>query len=157
MTMHSFDDPFASEQGHDDEKHNIFTVSRLNSEVRRLLESHFGSIWLVGEISNFSAPSSGHWYFTLKDEQAQVRCAMFRGNNQRVRLAVNGRPNSQNMHGLQVLVRARLSLYEPRGDYQLIVEHLEPAGAGLLQLTRLHALAVCNSSNKLLPPVMSVL
>lgn len=133
MDMHSFDDPFAPNHGNHDEQRNIFTVSRLNSEVRRLLESHFGSIWLVGEISNFSAPSSGHWYFTLKDEQAQVKCAMFRGNNQRVRLAVNGRPNSQNMHGMQVLVRARLSLYEPRGDYQLIVEHLEAAGAGLLQ------------------------
>lgn len=133
MDMQSFEDPFGQKRESEDQQRQIFTVSRLNSEVRRLLESHFGNLWLVGEVSNFSAPSSGHWYFTLKDEQAQVRCAMFRGNNQRVRLAVNGRPNSQNMHGMQVLVRARLSLYEPRGDYQLIVEHLEAAGEGLLQ------------------------
>ncbi|CUS47248.1 MAG: exodeoxyribonuclease VII large subunit XseA [Idiomarinaceae bacterium HL-53] len=104
---------------------DIFTVSRLNREVRVLLETRFPSVWLVGEISNFSRPGSGHWYFTLKDEGAQISCAMFRGNNQRVQTAVE--------NGLQVIVRARISLYEPRGNYQLIVEHLEPAGAGLLQ------------------------
>src|SRR5690606_5486696 len=94
-------------------------------EVRQVLEQGFGSIWLVGEISNFAAPNSGHWYFTLKDERAQIRAAMFRNANQRVRI----RPQ----HGMQVLVRAKLTVYEPRGDYQLIVEHIEDAGAGLLQ------------------------
>lgn len=104
---------------------DIFTVSRLNREVRGLLEQSFPSVWLVGEISNFSRPGSGHWYFTLKDENAQISCAMFRGNNARVQTQVN--------NGMQVMVRARISLYEPRGNYQIIVEHLEPAGAGLLQ------------------------
>ncbi|MCC5855658.1 MAG: exodeoxyribonuclease VII large subunit [Idiomarina sp.] len=109
----------------DNGSRDIFTVSRLNQEVRRLLESHWAHVWLIGEISNLSRPGSGHWYFTLKDDQAQIRCAMFRGNNQRVTIPV--------AQGLQVMVRARLSLYEPRGDYQLIVEHMEAAGDGLLQ------------------------
>ncbi|MBR9907728.1 MAG: exodeoxyribonuclease VII large subunit [Gammaproteobacteria bacterium] len=104
---------------------HIFTVYGLNTEVRQVLEQGFGSIWLVGEISNFASPSSGHWYFTLKDERAQIRAAMFRNANQRVRI----RPQ----HGMQVLVRAKLTVYEPRGDYQLIIEHMEDAGAGLLQ------------------------
>lgn len=106
----------------------IYSVSKLNTAVRRLLESHFGQVWLVGEISNFSAPSSGHWYFTLKDDRAQVRCAMFRNANQRAQALVG-----QVGNGKQVLVRANLGLYEPRGDYQLIIEHLEDAGVGLLQ------------------------
>lgn len=104
---------------------HIFTVYGLNNEVRQVLEQGFGSIWLVGEISNFAAPSSGHWYFTLKDERAQIRAAMFRNANQRVRI----RPQN----GMQVLVRAKLTVYEPRGDYQIIIEHMEDAGAGLLQ------------------------
>lgn len=104
---------------------NIFTVSRLNSEVRLLLENEMGIVWLVGEISNFSAPVSGHWYLTLKDSRAQVKCAMFRGNNRRVTF----RPQNGN----QVLVKARLSLYEPRGDYQLIIESMQPEGDGKLQ------------------------
>ncbi|TRW50304.1 exodeoxyribonuclease VII large subunit [Aliidiomarina halalkaliphila] len=115
--------------GSQESTRNVLTVSALNRAVRRLLESNWSSIWLVGEISNFSAPGSGHWYFTLKDEQAQIRAAMFRGNNMRVRLPNNQRPGN----GMQVMVRARISLYEPRGDYQLIVDHLEPAGEGLLQ------------------------
>lgn len=103
----------------------IYSVSKLNQAVRRLLEGHFGQVWLLGEVSNFSAPASGHWYFTLKDDKAQVRCAMFRGANQRVAMSVG--------NGKQVMVRAKLGLYEPRGDYQLIVEHMEDAGVGLLQ------------------------
>ena len=101
------------------------TVSQLNRQVKSLLESHFGFIWVEGEISNFACPSSGHWYFSLKDGDAQVRCAMFRGRNQRVRQ----RPGN----GDAVRIRARVSLYEGRGEFQLIVEHLEPAGAGALQ------------------------
>ncbi|WP_390235123.1 exodeoxyribonuclease VII large subunit [Vibrio sp. F74] len=104
---------------------NIFTVSRLNAEVRLLLENEMGIVWLVGEISNFSAPVSGHWYLSLKDSRAQVKCAMFRGNNRRVTF----RPENGN----QVLVKARLSLYEPRGDYQLIIESMQPEGDGKLQ------------------------
>ncbi|WP_445206051.1 exodeoxyribonuclease VII large subunit [Vibrio sp. 10N] len=104
---------------------NIYTVSRLNSEVRLLLENEMGIVWLVGEISNFSAPVSGHWYLTLKDSRAQVKCAMFRGNNRRVTF--------KPVNGNQVLVKARLSLYEPRGDYQLIIESMQPEGDGRLQ------------------------
>ncbi|OON37561.1 exodeoxyribonuclease VII large subunit [Izhakiella australiensis] len=103
----------------------IFTVSRLNTTVRQLLEQEMGQVWLSAEISNFSQPSSGHWYFTLKDDGAQVRCAMFRNSNRRVTF----RPQ----HGQQVLVRATITLYEPRGDYQLIIENMQPAGEGLLQ------------------------
>lgn len=84
-----------------------------------------GQIWLSGEISNLSQPSSGHWYFTLKDERAQVRCAMFRNSNRRVTF----RPQN----GQQVLMRATITLYEPRGDYQLLAESMQPAGDGLLQ------------------------
>ncbi|HHI4984835.1 TPA: exodeoxyribonuclease VII large subunit [Vibrio parahaemolyticus] len=104
---------------------NIFTVSRLNAEVRLLLENEMGIVWLVGEISNFSAPVSGHWYLTLKDSRAQVKCAMFRGNNRRVTF--------KPANGNQVLVKAHLSLYEPRGDYQLIIESMQPEGDGRLQ------------------------
>jgi exodeoxyribonuclease VII large subunit len=104
---------------------NIFTVSRLNAEVRLLLENQMGIVWLVGEISNFSAPVSGHWYLSLKDSRAQVKCAMFKGTNR----FVTFKPKN----GQQVLVRARLSLYEPRGDYQLIIESMQPEGDGQLQ------------------------
>ncbi|EGS1129870.1 exodeoxyribonuclease VII large subunit [Salmonella bongori] len=104
---------------------SIFTVSRLNQTVRLLLEQEMGQVWLSGEISNFTQPASGHWYFTLKDDNAQVRCAMFRNSNRRVTF----RPQ----HGQQVLVRANITLYEPRGDYQIIVESMQPAGEGLLQ------------------------
>lgn len=103
----------------------IFTVSRLNQTVRLLLEHEIGQVWISGEISNFTQPTSGHWYFTLKDDTGQVRCAMFRNSNRRVTF----RPQ----HGQQVLVRANITLYEPRGDYQIIVESMQPAGEGLLQ------------------------
>lgn len=104
---------------------NILTISQLNYSVRHLLETEFGQVWLVGEISNLSKPVSGHWYLTLKDEQAQVKCAMFRMKNLRVNFPVQ--------NGMQVLVRASVSLYEPRGDYQVIIESMQPAGDGLLQ------------------------
>ena len=103
----------------------IFTVSRLNQTVRLLLEREVGQVWISGEISNFTQPASGHWYFTLKDDTAQVRCAMFRISNRRVTF----RPQ----HGQQILVRASITLYEPRGEYQIIVESMQPAGEGLLQ------------------------
>ena len=103
---------------------NIYSVSQLNQSVRLMLENQLGAVWLTGEISNFSQPISGHWYLSLKDENAQVRCAMFRMKN----LRVSFRPTN----GMQVLVRANVSLYEPRGDYQLIIESMHLAGEGLL-------------------------
>ena len=104
---------------------DVYTVSRLNKEVRLLLESGLPVLWLEGELSNFAAPASGHWYFSLKDAQAQVRCAMWRQRNSLLRF----RPKD----GMRVLARARVGLYEPRGEYQLIVEHLEEAGEGALK------------------------
>ena len=103
---------------------NIYSVSQLNQSVRLMLENQLGAVWLTGEVSNFSQPVSGHWYLSLKDENAQVRCAMFRMKN----LRVSFRPTN----GMQVLVRANVSLYEPRGDYQLIIESMHLAGEGLL-------------------------
>jgi exodeoxyribonuclease VII large subunit len=106
------------------DKNNVYTVSRLNGEVRQLLEGQLGKVWLNGEISNFSSPASGHWYLTLKDHFSQIRCAMFKGRNQ----AVGFRP----ANGQQVLVKGAISVYEPRGDYQLLIEAMLPAGDGLL-------------------------
>jgi exodeoxyribonuclease VII large subunit len=104
---------------------DIYTVSRLNREARGLLEAALPSLWITGELSNLSRPASGHWYFSLKDEGAQVRCAMFRQRN----LAVRAAPRD----GMQVLLRARVGLYEARGEFQLIVDHLEEAGEGELR------------------------
>ena len=104
---------------------DIYSVSRLNREVRMLLEQGLPAVWIEAEISNLSRPASGHWYFSLKDRDAQVRCAMFRQKNLAVRFALK--------EGQLVLARARVSLYEPRGDFQLIVEHLEEAGIGALR------------------------
>lgn len=104
---------------------SVYTVSRLNKEVRTLLERSLGVVWVEGELSNFSQPSSGHWYFSLKDRDAQVRCAMFRLKN----AALGFTPKA----GQHVVARGRVSLYEPRGDYQLIVDHMEEAGLGALQ------------------------
>ncbi|MBG9997674.1 exodeoxyribonuclease VII large subunit [Pseudoalteromonas sp. NSLLW24] len=103
----------------------VYTVSRLNREIRTILEQGFASLVLTGEISNFITPASGHWYFSLKDDKAQIKAAMWRGNNRNQ----SYRP----VNGAQVTVKARVSLYEPRGDYQLIVEHMEPAGEGQLK------------------------
>ncbi|MDN4503576.1 exodeoxyribonuclease VII large subunit [Alteromonadaceae bacterium BrNp21-10] len=107
------------------QSNNIFTITKLNRLARTILESEIGTIWVSAEISNFVKASSGHWYFTLKDQKAQVKAAMFKGNNRRVVTIPK--------EGEQVLVRANISLYEPRGDYQLIVEHLELGGEGQLK------------------------
>jgi exodeoxyribonuclease VII large subunit len=107
------------------QERNVYTVSRLNREVRLLLEQGLPGIWVEGEISNLARPSSGHWYFSLKDRDAQIRCAMFRQKNGTVKF--------QPKDGMAVMARGRVSLYEPRGDFQLIVEHLEEAGLGALQ------------------------
>lgn len=104
---------------------NIFTISKLNRLSRTILESEIGTIWVAAEISNFVKASSGHWYFTLKDPKAQIRAAMFKGNNRYIKVIPK--------EGEQVLVRANISLYEPRGDYQLIVEHMELGGEGQLK------------------------
>lgn len=101
------------------------SVSELNSKARRLLEMNFNNVRVEGELSGLARPSSGHWYFTLKDRQAQIRCAMFRNKNQALKFTPS--------EGMQLLVRGRVSLYEGRGDYQLIVEHMDDAGAGALQ------------------------
>jgi len=103
---------------------DIYSVSGLNREVRGVLTDHFLTVRVEGELSNLARPSSGHLYFTLKDSGAQVRCAMFR--MQRRTLAFDAK------EGDQVLVRAQVSLYEPRGDYQLIVERMEESGDGAL-------------------------
>ncbi len=104
---------------------DVYTVSRLNRTSRQLLEQAMPRIWIEGELSNLARPSSGHLYFTLKDSNAQVRGAMFRSRNQSLRF----KPEE----GMQVMVRAKVSLYEPRGDYQLIAEYMEEAGDGVLQ------------------------
>ena len=103
----------------------IYTVSRLNQEARALLEGEFPLLWVEGEVSNLSRPSSGHLYFSLKDARAQIRCALFQNR------AFLFRDCPRN--GQQVLVRGRVSLYEPRGDFQIIVEYVEEAGAGALR------------------------
>lgn len=102
------------------------TVSQLNRKVKTLLEGHFDFIWVEGEVSNFAAPASGHWYFSLKDGKSQVRCAMFGRSNQRVKFTPQ--------NGDAIRLRCRVSLYEGRGEFQLIVEHLEHAGTGALQV-----------------------
>lgn len=104
----------------------VLTPSMLNAEAQVTLEEHFGLVWIEGELSNFSRPASGHWYFTLKDRTAQVRCAMFKGRNVRVRFTPEA--------GTRLLLRARVSLYTGRGEFQLIVESMEPAGEGALRL-----------------------
>jgi exodeoxyribonuclease VII large subunit len=103
----------------------VYSVSELNREVRVLLESGIGNVWVQGELSNLSRPSSGHWYFSLKDGEAQVRCCMYRTRNVLARFAPR--------EGQMLIARGRVSLYEPRGEYQLQVEHLEDVGLGELQ------------------------
>lgn len=103
----------------------VLSVSELNNNVKNLLETAFTQVWVEGEISNFAAPGSGHWYFSLKDANAQVRCALFKGSQRRTMTTPKD--------GMHVLVRARASLYPVRGEYQLIAEHLEERGEGRLQ------------------------
>ncbi len=105
-------------------KRDVYSVSRLNREVRAVIEGSFPLLWVEGEISNLARPSSGHIYFSLKDQYAQVRCAMFRMKRQRLRFEPE--------NGLQVLLRGRVGLYEGRGEFQLLVEHMEPSGEGAL-------------------------
>lgn len=118
--MKSANSPF--ESGDDSP---VLSVSSLNRLARGLLEDCFPAVSVEGEISNLSVPGSGHWYFTLKDDSAQIRCAMFRNRNMSVRF--------KPANGMQVVVRGKLSLYEGRGDYQLILDNMQDAGAGALQ------------------------
>ncbi len=103
----------------------VLRPSQLNALARDLLEGSFAQVWVEGEISNFARPASGHAYFTLKDERAQVRCALFKPKAQALRFLPRD--------GMQVLARGRLTLYEARGDYQLVLEHMEEAGEGALR------------------------
>ena len=115
----------SSQIGMDLEERQIYSVYQLNREVKQLLQQNFPLLWIEGELSNVARPASGHIYFSLKDAQAQVRCAMFRNSNRGLAF--------QPENGMQVLVRARVGVYEPRGEYQLTVEHMEEAGVGALQ------------------------
>ena len=108
------------------EQQHIYTVTELTRHLKGLLEEAFPSVWVEGEVSNFSAPSSGHRYFTLKDAESQIRCAFFRHLNQYLRFDLKD--------GLRVVCRGHISVYERRGDYQLYVEAVEPKGLGALQL-----------------------
>ena len=103
----------------------VLSPSQLNALARDLLEGQFPQVWVEGEISGFSRPASGHAYFTLKDGRAQVRCALFRQNAQRLRFVPRD--------GMLVQARGRLTLYEARGDYQLVLDHVEEAGEGALR------------------------
>ena len=100
-------------------------MSEINGAARLLIEENLGRVWIEGEVSNFSRPGSGHWYFSLRDRSAQIRCAMFASRNRFVRAPFG--------NGITVIVRARLSVYEARGEFQAIVEHVEPAGEGALR------------------------
>jgi exodeoxyribonuclease VII large subunit len=110
----------------DQSERKPLTVSELTARVKNALEARFASVWVEGEISNFKPQPSGHWYFTIKDESAQLRAKCFRSANTRIRF----RPAD----GLHVRARGRLSVYEARGDYELIVEALDPVGAGALRI-----------------------
>jgi len=129
---------------------HIYSVSELNKEVYQLLSSTFGVVWIEGEISNYLKSSAGHVYFSLKDEHSQIRCAMFRQQNQLVSFPVED--------GKQILARARVGLYQPRGEYQLIVDYIEEAGEGLLRQrfellkSKLQQEGLFDSNNKLSLP-----
>lgn len=105
---------------------HILTVSQLTIQIKTLLEGAFPDVWVEGEISNLSIPQSGHAYFTLKDEHAQVRAVLFRSSQRHLKFTLQ--------HGMQALCRGRVSVYEPRGEYQLILDYIEPKGVGALQL-----------------------
>ena len=107
----------------------ILTVSQLNDNIKYVLEETFGFVWVEGEVSNLRRPQSGHVYFTLKDDKSQIRAVYFRNTAYRK----TGSADFELEEGSSVLCRARLSVYPPRGDYQLIIESVEPRGVGALQ------------------------
>ena len=108
------------------EEPHIFSVSELNKAIREQLEGEFPKLWIKGEISNFKAHTSGHFYFSLKDDKAQINAVMFRGFNSRLKF----RPET----GMEVVIRGRVTVYEPRGNYQIFCEGMDPVGAGALQM-----------------------
>jgi exodeoxyribonuclease VII large subunit len=110
----------------DSEKTKIYTVTTLSEEIRNLLESHFDFVWVEGEISNFRSPLSGHFYMVLKDENAQIRAVMFRPQTRYLKFMPQD--------GMKVIVRGRVAIYEPRGEYQVILDYMEPLGVGALAL-----------------------
>ena len=136
-------DPFARD---------VYTVSRLNLDARAILEEAFSTVWIEGEVSNLARPRSGHMYFTLKDENCQVRCAMFRMHNRTLSFVPED--------GMHVLAHARVSLYPERGEFQLIVQYMEEAGAGALRRAfdalknRLGAEGLFDAGHKLPLPVL---
>ena len=108
------------------EKTRIYTVSQLNEEIKLLLETKFDFVWVEGEISNYRAPLSGHYYMVLKDEKAQIRAIMFRTQTRYLKFVPED--------GMKVIVQGRVGVYEPRGEYQIILDYLEPLGVGALAL-----------------------
>ncbi len=104
----------------------VYSVSDITGRIKDLLEDHFSLVWVTGEISNFRVPGSGHYYFTLKDDFAQLQAVMFRGQNRWLKY----RPED----GMDIIGMGRISVYEPRGTYQIILEHMEPRGAGALRI-----------------------
>ena len=125
---------------------NVYTVSELNASIKNLIEDNFPFVWIFGEISNFRVPASGHFYFTLKDAASQISSVMFRGQQRNLKF------NPED--GLNVTGMGRISVYEPRGTYQVILEYLEPSGAGALQIafeklkTRLFAEGLFDEAHK---------
>ena len=110
----------------DEQERRPLTISELNAEVKKEIERRFASVWIEGEIMNFVEAHSGHWYFTLHDGDSQLKAACYKGSNWKIRF--------KPFDGLQVRVRGKLSLYEPRGEYQILVESLEPVGEGALKV-----------------------
>jgi exodeoxyribonuclease VII large subunit len=104
---------------------HILTVTQLTYQLKNLLEGTFPDVWVEGEISNFTVPQSGHAYFTIKDEQSQIKAVLFKSSQRHLKFTLQ--------HGMQVICRGRISVYEPRGEYQLIIEYVEPKGVGALQ------------------------
>jgi exodeoxyribonuclease VII large subunit len=130
----------------------IYTVSNFLSLCNNTIENHIPTCWIQGEISNLSRPASGHWYFSLKDNRGQIRCALFRLNQRNIKFMPE--------NGLEILVRASPTLYEVRGDFQLIIQHIEPIGVGNLNLAfeqlknKLSAEGLFNSAHKKPLPVV---
>ncbi|HUL00665.1 MAG TPA: exodeoxyribonuclease VII large subunit [Nitrospirota bacterium] len=133
-------------------KAHILTVTQFTHEIKNLLEGSFPEVWIEGEISNLSVPLSGHAYFTLKDEQSQIRVVLFRSTQRFIKFTLQ--------HGMQVICRGRVGVYEPRGEYQLILDYIEPKGIGALQLAfeqlkaRLEKEGLFNPNHKKLLPAL---
>ncbi|MCC2680254.1 MAG: exodeoxyribonuclease large subunit, partial [Pseudobdellovibrio sp.] len=121
----SLQNPGVSAPGKNSRDSVVYSVEQLNIHIRQTLENQLGVIWLQAEISNFKPHSSGHFYFSLKDSKAQISAIMFRGHNSKLKF----KPHD----GLEVIVKGRITVYEPRGTYQIVCESMEPVGAGALQ------------------------